>query len=171
MIVWLVVFGTMLVEALRSARNERAQRMRGGLEPSGDVYNQMRLAYPAAFAAMLLEGTLRHVGHITFAAGAALFVVAKGIKWWAILSLGPAWTFRVIVVPSAPLVTRGPYRFVRHPNYLGVVGELAGVALMTGAVVSGPIAVAGFSLLLSRRIAVEERALERAASRRGEDDV
>ena len=61
------------------------------------------------------------------AAGLAVFFVGtKALKWWAILTLGPSWTFRVIVVPGAPLIASGPYRFVRHPNYVGVVGELIG---------------------------------------------
>jgi methyltransferase len=89
--------------------------------------------------------------------GAVIFAGAKLLKWWAILTLGDAWTFRVIVVPGAPLVTSGPYRFVRHPNYVGVAGELVGVALMTGALVAGPVAIVAFGALLSRRIAVEER--------------
>src|SRR5207302_315004 len=75
-------------------------------------------------------------------AGATLFAAAKALKWWAIATLGPAWTFRVIVVPGAPLVASGPYRFVAHPNYIGVVGELVGATLMTGAFISGPIATA-----------------------------
>jgi methyltransferase len=69
-----------------------------------------------------------------------------------------------VVVPGAGLVRRGPYRFLRHPNYLAVVLELIGAAVMTGAVVSGPLFVVLFSALLRRRIAVEDRALD-AASR------
>jgi methyltransferase len=61
-------------------------------------------------------------------------------------------------------VTRGPYRFLRHPNYLGVIGELAGVALMSGAIVTGPLALAGFGALILKRIGVEERALRAGGS-------
>src|SRR5262245_30420538 len=111
----------MLVEAQRAARHERAQRARGGVEPTDDVHNAMRIAYPALFAAMIAERALRgSPGPAWIAAGLACFILAKGIKWWAILTLGPAWTFRVIVVPGTPLVGRGPYRFLRHPNYVGV---------------------------------------------------
>ena len=98
-------------------------------------------------------------------AGATVFVLAKTLKWWAILTLGPFWTFRVIVVPGVTLVATGPYRWLRHPNYVGVVGELAGAALMTGALVTGPIAAAGFLILLSKRIAVESRMLQSATRR------
>jgi len=187
----LVVFGTMILEAVRAQRNERGQIARGGREPAGDVFNIMRVAYPAAFALMLLEGSLRAMGRVgplgggasidgaalgraldawrlwysrppspeVFVAGAAVFAIGKALKWWAILTLGPAWTFRVIVVPGARLVANGPYRFLRHPNYLGILGELVGVALMTTALASGVLAVLGFGLLMLRRIGVEERAL------------
>jgi len=74
-------------------------------------------------------------------------------------SLGDAWSFRVIVVPGAKLVSKGPYRWLRHPNYLGVMGELVGVALMSGARIAGPIGTILFALLMYKRISVEERAL------------
>src|SRR5262250_2549723 len=88
-----VIFGSMLVEARRAARNERAQRARGGVEPRGDVYPVMRVAYPAAFLVMLAEGAWRGgASPFYLAAGAAVFVLAKALKWWAILSLGSFWT-------------------------------------------------------------------------------
>ena len=80
-------------------------------------------------------------------------------RLWVIASLGGRWTTRVIVVPGAPLVTRGPYRFLRHPNYLVVALEIPVLPLAFGA---WQIAL-GFGLanlaLLAHRIRVEERAL------------
>jgi methyltransferase len=119
----------------------------------------MRIAYPAVFLAMILEGAL-WPGHGDAVAGVAVFAAAKSLKSWAIASLGDAWTFRVVVRPGVPLVARGPYRFLRHPNYVAVAGELAGVALMSGARVAGPLGTILFGLLMLRRISVEERALE-----------
>ncbi|HZP47133.1 MAG TPA: isoprenylcysteine carboxylmethyltransferase family protein [Vicinamibacterales bacterium] len=159
----LTIYAPMLLEAIRAARNERAQFARGAIEPADDVYRQMQVMYPGAFAAMLLELAWRgRPSDEVIAAGAAVFAFAKALKWWAILTLGPAWTFRVLVVPRAPLVTRGPYRFLRHPNYVGVVGELVGVALMTGALVAGPTATLLFGVLLKKRRGVEDRALGRS---------
>jgi methyltransferase len=156
-----VVAVPMLIEAWRAARNERIQRERGGIEPPGDVYPIMQVAYPGAFVAMLVEGAIRG-GPPTSAAGvgAAVFALAKALKWWAILTLGQAWTFRVIVVPGAQRIRSGPYRWLNHPNYAAVVGELAGSALMTGAVLVGPLTTAFFVLLILRRIAVENRAVD-----------
>jgi len=160
----LFTVGAMLVETVRASANERAQRARGGIEPPGDVYGLMRVAYPGAFLAMFVEGALRTAPpSAVVVAGAALFIAAKGLKWWAILSLGRFWTFRVIVVPGARLVVGGPYRWLRHPNYVGVMGELGGVALMTGALVSGVVGIATFGVLVVRRIAIEERALRETA--------
>jgi len=160
----LLVFGTMIGEARLAARNERAQRARGGIEAPGDVYRAMRIAYPGAFLAMCAEGIARGgASSGSVIAGLATFAAAKALKWWAISSLGPFWTFRVIVVPSAPLVVKGPYRWVRHPNYIGVVGELVGAAAMIGAPIAGTLAVVAFAGLLIRRIAVEDRMLGRAA--------
>jgi methyltransferase len=156
-----VVFVPMTIEALRAARNERAQRASGGVEPAGDVYALMQIAYPGAFLAMLAEGAVRGGAPVAaVAVGATVFALAKALKWWAIRTLGQAWTFRVIVVPQAPLVVSGPYRFMRHPNYAGVVGELVGSALMTGAWIAGPLATAGFAALILKRIQIETRALQ-----------
>jgi methyltransferase len=165
-VVSILVFAPMLVEAQRAARNERSQRARGGNEPPDDVYAVMRIAYPAAFLAMIAEGASRGTPPTAvWVAGAILFALGKAVKWWAIRVLGRAWTFRVIVVPGEPLITTGPYRWLRHPNYAGVIAELIGAALMTGAVIAGPLAAAGFGLLIRRRIAVEERAIAAAIIR------
>ena len=160
----LILFGPMLIEARRAARNERRQIASGGVEPPDDVYALMRVAYPGLFAAMAAEQALRGAPSAPWiAAGLCLFVAAKAVKWWAIVTLGRFWTFRVIVVPGAALVRGGPYRFLRHPNYVGVVGELLGAACFTGAAVSGALSVVLFGSLLKRRIAVENRALDSAA--------
>ena len=161
-VVCLLVYLPMLIEAGRAATNERGQHARGGVEADGDVYAIMQVAYPGAFLLMILEGATRGRPSVEwFAIGALVFAAAKSLKWWAIQTLGRAWTFRVIVVPGAPLAATGPYRFLRHPNYVAVVGELVAIALMTGARIAGVVAVIGFGLLIVKRIAVEDRALGR----------
>ena len=156
-----IVFSFLLVEARRAARHERGRFARGGVEPAGDVYAVMRVAYPGALLAMLAEGILRQPpAPLVLASGAALFAAAKALKWWAILSLGSAWTFRVIVIPGQALVQSGPYRYLRHPNYVAVAGELMALALLTGARITGPIATVSFGALMLRRVAVENRALD-----------
>lgn len=156
----LVVAAAMLAEARLSGAHERWLRARGAVEPPDDVYRRMQWAYPASFAVMAVEGGLfgPAPGAATVA-GCVLFLAAKALKFWAMRSLGRRWIFRVLVLPGAPLVVNGPYAFVRHPNYIAVVGELAGVALLVGARVMGPLAAALFGWLLWRRIQVEDAAL------------
>jgi methyltransferase len=157
----------MLIEARRSSRNERALRARGGIEAPNDVYTIMRVCYPAAFLLMILEGWMRGgpSWHL-LVVGLTLFLAAKALKWWAIRSLGPFWTFRVIVVPNATLVMTGPYRYVPHPIYIAVVGEFVAIALTTGALITGPLMTIVFGLLIMRRIAVENAALDPVRGRR-----
>lgn len=156
----LVAFVPMLFEARRSRRNESALRARGAIEPARDVYPLMQVTYPACFLAMAAEGWQRDAAPGSLvAAGAAIFAMGKALKYWAIATLGPRWSFRVLVLPGAPLIMDGPYRWLRHPNYVGVAGELAGFALLAGALKTGALALIAFGSLMLVRKAVEERAL------------
>ena len=162
-LVTVLVVVPMLVETTVSSRNEARLRAAGAVEPPGDVYRIMVVAYPAAFVAMVAEGALRGAeSDAWLRAGLAVFVIAKALKYWAIGSLGPRWTFRVLVPPGSARTLSGPYRWFAHPNYVAVAGELVGVALAAHAVVSGPAAVGGFTYLMLRRIRVEEAALGQA---------
>ena len=159
----LIIFLPMLGETALSARHDRALRASGAIEPRGDVIAMMQLAYPGSFAAMLAEGWWRGVRmDALVVAGALLFLAAKGLKYWAITVLGPRWTFRVLVPPGSTATRTGPYQWVDHPNYLAVAGELLGAALAMHAAITGPIAVTAFSLLMIKRVGIEERALEGA---------
>ncbi|MBW8894784.1 MAG: DUF1295 domain-containing protein [Acidobacteria bacterium] len=165
LLVLALAFVPMALEARLAAQHDRALRAAGAVEPRDDVYRWMQVAYPAAFLCMAAEAAVRHAQfNRTFSTGIAIFIAAKAIKYWAIATLGSRWTFRVLVPPSSSVIHRGPYRYMRHPNYLGVLGELAGLALAARASVSGTLSVVVFAGLLVRRIRVEERALERAGS-------
>ena len=160
MLVLMVVMLMMLAEAIVSRRHERTLREQGAVEPAGDVYATMQWAYPGAFVLMAAEGIVAGPPATLIAAmGVILMAVSKALKWWAMASLGVRWTFRVLIVPGAPLVTRGPYAIWRHPNYIAVVGELVAMALMTNARVTGPVTTLLFSWLMWQRIRVEDRAL------------
>ena len=169
------VVGLMLAELRASRANERALRTAGAVEPPGDVYLRMAVLYPAAFLVMGAEGLSRAATAAPAAAvhgpawavsGVLLFVASKALKYWAIAALGPRWSFRVLIEPGRPLVRTGPYRYVSHPNYIGVIGELAGTAMMVGARLSGPIMLGLFGMVLWARIRLEERALSVAQASR-----
>lgn len=150
----------MLIEASVAARHDRALRAAGAVEPAGDVYRVMQFSYPACFVAMAGEAWLRAARFdALFAAGLAVFAGSKLLKYWTIGTLGPRWSFRVLVPLGSARITTGPYRFLRHPNYLAVLLELAGTGVMAHAPVSAAASLAGFGALLLARIRVEERAL------------
>jgi methyltransferase len=150
----------MLLEARRSAINERRLRQRGAVEPVDDVYPVMRVLYPLAFLLPAVEGWIVPPSRGGWwIPGLAVFTAAKALKYWAIATLGHYWSFRVLVLPGAPLVCSGPYRWSRHPNYLGVIGEIAGVAMLCGGPWTGSLMALAFSLVIRQRIRVEEGAL------------
>jgi methyltransferase len=163
-----LVYGLMLAELRVSRHNERWLRAQGAVEPRGDVYLAMAWLYPLAFFVMGLEGVWRAAGQTNqspgsgpawAASGVLLFVASKALKYWAIRSLGPLWSFRVLVLPNVSLVTTGPYRYIRHPNYVALIGEFISTAMMVGAPVTGLLMLIAFGVALRARIRVEERAL------------
>ena len=150
----------MLVELQLSTYNERQLRSRGAVEPRDDVYALMRVAYPAAFVLLGVEAAVRGTwSRDWLLLGLVLFGWAKALKFWAITHLGVLWTFKVLVVPGTPLVVSGPYRFMRHPNYIAVIGEIVAIAVALQAPWSAAVAAPAFGWLLARRIRVEERTL------------
>jgi len=158
-----VVVPWLLLETWRSRRHERALRAAGAIAPTDDVYAWMRIGYPGMFAAMTAEGLLAPPACTTLVAtGIGVFLAAKLLKWWAILSLGRFWSFHVLVLKGVPLVESGPYRWLRHPNYVALMGEIAGVALMMRAPFSGVGAAIAFGALIVARIRVEDRMLKEA---------
>jgi methyltransferase len=163
-----VIFGLMLAEARVSVSHEKLLRKAGAVRPDGDPYLALALLYPAAFAAMVGEGLWRasqsgvvDAGPNWFASGLIMFVAGKGLKYWAIGSLGIRWSFKVFVVPGRPLVANGPYRYLAHPNYVGLVGELVGAAMMCGAPIAGVIGSLAFGAALWRRVRFESAVLRR----------
>ena len=163
-----VIVGLMLAEQRVSQAHERLLRQAGAVEPPGDVYRAMAVLYPVSFLVMAGEGFWRasagpSSGPSWMASGILLFAASKGLKYWAVRSLGTRWSFRVLVLPGRPLVTTGPYRYVAHPNYIAVAGELAGTAMMMKAAVTGPLMTALFGMALWARIRFEERVLAAAS--------
>lgn len=92
-----------------------------------------------------------------------LVVAAQGLRWWCIGSLGRRWSTRVVVLPGEPLVAHGPYRFVRHPNYVAVVVEGVALPLVHGAWLTALVFTVLDTVLLRTRIRVEDEALTSAA--------
>lgn len=149
-----------LGELVLSQRNTRRLIARGARETGAGHY-PLIVALHAAWLAGLWYVVLVRGDAVVEWVWLALFVVLQGLRVWVIATLGSRWTTRIIVLPGAPLVTTGPYRFVSHPNYMIVAAEILVLPLVFGLVW---YAVA-FSLLnamvLWLRIRVEEAALRR----------
>lgn len=89
----------------------------------------------------------------------AIYILLQGLRVWTLLSLGPYWTTRIITLPRAPLVKRGPYRFLRHPNYAIVEAEIVVLPLVFGEWQVAAIFLVLNTIVLALRIREEERAL------------
>jgi len=89
----------------------------------------------------------------------AVFLALQGLRAWILASLGRYWTTRIITLPGAHLVRRGPYRYFRHPNYMVVIAEIAVLPLVFGAWKIALIYSLFNLALISHRIRVENRAL------------
>jgi methyltransferase len=161
----LLVAGERLAELVVSRRNAACSLRRGGVEYGRGHFPWMVALHTGLLAGCLVEVWLRTPPFLP-ALGwpmLAMVLVAQGLRWWCITVLGPQWNTRVIVAPGLPLVTRGPYRWLRHPNYLAVVVE--GIALPL--VHSAWLTAVGFTVLnaviLTIRLRVENEALQHAA--------
>jgi methyltransferase len=158
----LALFGAERVgELLLSRRNARIALARGGREAGAAHFPAMAALHGLFLPACALEVLLLRrpfPGALGWTAlGASL--AAQGLRWWAIASLGWRWNVRVIVVPGEPPVRRGPYRFVRHPNYIAVALEMVCVPLVHGAWMCALLFSALNAAVLRVRIRDEERAL------------
>ena len=118
-----------LAELVVSNRNAAWSLARGGVETGRGHYPPMVLLHSGLLAGAVAEVLLADRPFVPALGWTMLAVVlaSQALRWWCIGTLGPRWNTRVIVVPGLPLVTSGPYRWLRHPNYLAVVAE--GLAL------------------------------------------
>jgi methyltransferase len=92
-----------------------------------------------------------------------LFLVIEGVRVWTLMSLGPRWTTRIIILPGAPLVRRGPYRFIPHPNYTVVAAEILVLPLVFGLWAYALVFTALNAAILFVRIRAENAALRAGA--------
>jgi methyltransferase len=145
-----------LVEMLYAAHNTRALLARGAVETGRGHYPFIVLLHAGWLVAIVLA--LPENPTINWSL-LGLFVALQAARIWVIASLGPYWTTRIITLPNAPLVRKGPYRFVRHPNYLVVAGEIAIFPLVFGEIWVALIFSILNAAILSWRIRMENQAL------------
>ena len=154
-----------LAELAISARNARRLRARGGVESGAGHYPVMVGVHAAFLAAAPLEVILLDRGFIPTLGFSmlALFALTLALRYWVIATMGEHWCTRVVVLPGVPLVATGPFRILRHPNYLAVAVEVPALALVHTAWISAMIFGGLNALVLRTRIQVENAALTAAA--------
>jgi methyltransferase len=154
-----------LAELTLSKRHAAWAFSRGGKEFGRGHFPPMVALHTALLVGALAEVWMLERPFLPILGWTALAIViaSQSLRWWCIASLGRQWNTRVIVVPGLPLVSRGPYRLLRHPNYVAVVLEGAALPLVH----SAWLTAVGFTVLnaavLTRRIQVEEEALATVA--------
>jgi len=145
-----------LGELAYAARNTRALKARGAVEHGANHY-PLIVALHAAWLASLAIFVPWHTAPNVYWLG--LFVLLQAARVWVVASLGPHWTTRVIVLPGATLVRRGPYRWIAHPNYIVVAAEIAVLPLSFGAWRIALVFTLLNAAILAWRIRVESEAL------------
>lgn len=151
-----------LAELVVSARNAKWSFARGGIESGRGHFPPMVALHTGLLVACVVEVHAFDRPFIPALGWTALVAVvaSQALRWWCIATLGPRWNTRVIIVPGLAPVTAGPYRALRHPNYVAVVVEgLALPLLHTAWVTALVFTVLNAVLLLGFRIPAEERAL------------
>jgi methyltransferase len=163
--IYLLILALLVVERIfeldRARRNARLAFQRGAIEV-GQVHYRVMVAFHTLFiASCALEAMFFPRAFPPAVAWIALSaeIVAQALRYWAVATLGERWNTRIIVTPERAPVTGGPYRFMRHPNYLAVVIEIAAVPMIGGAIFTTIAFSVGNALILAVRIPAEERAM------------
>lgn len=157
-----------VAELVVARRNAAWTLARGGVETGREHYPFMVVLHTGLLAGCLIEPALSDRPFVP-ALGWSMVVLAaaaQGLRWWCIRSLGPYWNTRVIVVPGAAPVRRGPYKYphvLRHPNYVAVAVEGAALPLVHGAWVTALVFTLANGWLMSVRIRCEDSALRQLA--------
>ncbi len=161
-LVLLALVGAERLLELRIAKsNESSMAARGGVEHGREHYPWMVFLHSSLFLICPLEAWLLGRPWIPSLAALCLLLLASsmGLRYWVIRTLGDRWTTRIMVVPGEAPVVTGPFRLLRHPNYLAVVVELIALPLIHTAWCSAIVLTLGNAAILYRRIHAEEQAL------------
>jgi methyltransferase len=162
----LAVAGERVAELFVSQRHLRWARERGALEAGQGHYPAMVVLHVALLVGCLVEVHALDRPFLAWLGWPMLVLVgaAQALRWWCIATLGPQWNTRVVVVPGLPLVRTGPYRWLRHPNYLAVVAEGVALPLVHSAWLTALVFTVLNGLLLTVRIRCENRVLHDGAA-------
>lgn len=152
-----------LVELLIAMRNARYIRSKGGYEVGASHYKYIVLLHFLFFLSLLFEVVGKGSAMVLpswWVIPFSLFLIAQGLRYWCIRSLGKRWNTRIFILPGEAPIKQGPYRFIRHPNYLVVSLELLLLPLTFSAVATAlAFSLLNAWLLLRIRIPMEETSI------------
>lgn len=152
-----------LAELWWARRNTRGLLARGAIEHAPGHYPLIVALHAVWLGGLWVLGTAQPVNPFWL----AVFALLQAARLWVLVTLGSRWTTRILVVPGETLVRRGPYRFVSHPNYLVVAGEIAVVPLCLGLVWFAAVFSVANAAVLAVRLRAETSALSGAARDQG----
>lgn len=149
-----------LTELILASRNEKWMKQRGGVEHGREHYPYIVALHVLFLVSFITEVLLFDKDLTTYwYVIAPIIVLTQVIRYWAVFSLGYFWNTRIIIIPNTDVVSKGPYRFLKHPNYLVVALEILCIPLLFNAFLTSILFTFTNVLLMKVRIPVEERAL------------
>ncbi len=150
-----------LVELVVSKRNVTWSLANGGQEFGADHYPAMVALHAGLLIGCVVEAVAADRPFVPWVGWPMLAIVfaAQGLRWWCITTLGRRWNTRIVVITSLPLVRSGPYRWVKHPNYVAVIAEGVALPLVHTAWMTALLFTVLDALLLTVRIRAEDTAL------------
>jgi methyltransferase len=149
------------VELIAAKKNERIIRCMGAVEYDVKGYRFIVMMHTFFFISLLIEfltfsKVINQFWYIFF----SIFLFAQVIRYWALISLGIFWNTKILVIPGTELINKGPYKYLRHPNYLAVIIELAVIPLIFSCYFTSILFSIMNIVVLVRRIKIEEKALK-----------
>lgn len=154
-----------LAEVLVAKRNEKKMLQKGAYEVGASHYPYMVAMHVSFFICLIAEVWFFDRGlSPLFPIFLVLFLLVQGLRVWCLASLGTFWNTKIIILPNANVVTKGPYLFLKHPNYVIVCIEIATLPLMFQAYITAILFTLLNIAMLSVRIPIEEKALREATN-------
>ena len=159
-----VLISQRLIELLIAKRNEKILKAQGAIEFDKNGYKAIAVMHVAFFISLISEKVFfQRTLNTYWIVFAVLFTGAQVLRYWAIKGLGVYWNTKILVLPNHKLVNSGPYKYLRHPNYIAVVIEFAVIPLIFSCYLTAFVFSVINLILLRRRIKIEEDALKKAS--------
>ncbi|WP_067725530.1 isoprenylcysteine carboxyl methyltransferase family protein [Oceanobacillus damuensis] len=159
-VLFIIIIFQRLIELVIARRNEKWMKERGAIEREADHYKWFIIIHVLFFIFILTETFWRDNSTLPLNYTLLIFFILTQLgRVWCIASLGKFWNTKIIILPGEQLVSKGPYKYVKHPNYIIVGLELFIIPLLFGAIITAVIFPLLHILLLTVRIPAEERAL------------